>query len=290
MKKNIREVVFKNKRKDSPFDLLSLNDIIQNENLDHILTDYQVNDFYTLIVFTDGSGQHTIDFTDYPIARGTILSIRKGQIHKFFKSNAQGYVLLLLDDFFISYFDKSEVLKTMQLFNELISSPIVQMSEDEFQKICYMIDEIHQEYFSVNDELTMGIVRSSVQIILNKVFRFKSKNCKAFQEKKYLKDFTTFQELVESQCFLTKTVADYADQMCVTPRTLNNITTTIINKSAKQFIDEVVTVQIKRLLLHSDQSVKEIAFQAGFEESTNLYKFFKKHAGLTPEAFRNMCS
>jgi AraC family transcriptional activator of pobA len=70
-------------------------------------------------------------------------------------------------------------------------------------------------------------------------------------------------------------------------KTLNTITKNIVNKSAKEFIDEIYTKQIKRLLIHSDGAIKEIAYASGFEETTNFYKYFKRQTQLTPEQFRN---
>ena len=66
----------------------------------------------------------------------------------------------------------------------------------------------------------------------------------------------------------------------------NTVTKSIVNKSTKQFIDEINTKLIKRLLINTKLSVKEIAYQSGFEETTNFYKYFKRQTQTTPEQFR----
>lgn len=45
--------------------------------------------------------------------------------------------------------------------------------------------------------------------------------------------------------------------------------------------------EAKRLLIHTPQSVKQIALQLGFEEATHFNKFFKKQQNTTPKAFRD---
>jgi AraC family transcriptional regulator, transcriptional activator of pobA len=52
-------------------------------------------------------------------------------------------------------------------------------------------------------------------------------------------------------------------------------------------IDERVILEHKRLLVHTDLSIKELAAKTGFDEPTNLVKFFRHHTGHTPAAFRD---
>ena len=51
------------------------------------------------------------------------------------------------------------------------------------------------------------------------------------------------------------------------------------------------TASMKRMfdyliLFNTDLSIKEIAYQTGFEEPTNFVKYFKKEVGMTPSVFR----
>jgi AraC-like DNA-binding protein len=128
-----------------------------------------------------------------------------------------------------------------------------------------------------------------LHIFLNKLLRQKSLSALQLQNRKYLPEFVKLQALVEAHCLETKKVEDYAEKMNLSTKTINNITQNILHKSAKQFIDEIVILQIKRLLTNPNLSIKEIAYQAGFEETTNFYKFFKKYVQNTPESFRGVC-
>jgi len=98
--------------------------------------------------------------------------------------------------------------------------------------------------------------------------------------------FLVFQELVEKDCFKSKQVQYYAQKLNISTKTLNNIVKSIVNNSAKSFIDERTIMQIKRLLISSDQSIKEIAYTSGFNDPTNFFKYFKRFTGSSPEIFR----
>lgn len=270
------------------FDIIKLEELHGKKDLDHSPYDLHLVEFYIMILIEEGEGVHTIDFTDYTYKKGTLLTIRKDQIHKFHKNNqVKGTLLLFTDEFLVSYLEKLEALKTLQLFNEFLGVPKIQLSKTELTEFSNLINRIKNEYHQLNDDYSLGIIRSELHIIIAKLFRIKSNNNEIINNRKYLSEFIELQNLVEKNASQYSKVKDYARMMGLSTKTLNNITKNIVNKSAKEFIDEICTKQIKRLLINSDLPIKEIAYASGFEETTNFYKYFKRQTQLTPEQFRN---
>jgi len=282
------KVKFRNSNNpNSKFDLVRLEELYAREDIGHRIEDLHKVEFYLLIFITAGCGYHTIDFTDYNFDEGDVITVRKDQIHKFIKSRGvKGYILLFTDEFLSSYLEKLEALKTLQLFNELLSEPILKLSEPDLTLINDLIDRIEVEYTKEVDDYALSIIRSELHILITKLFRIKAKRNKNFIKKKYLAEFIIFQKLVEDNVVRTNRVNEYAKMMSISTKTLNTITRSILNKSAKEFIDEISIKQIQRLLINTALSVKEIAYASGFNESTNFYKYFKRQVGMTPEQFR----
>lgn len=285
--KNIKHVKFYNVRKpNSNFDFLKLEALLSRK-FEHDITQIHKIEFYHILIITQGEGYHTIDFMDYKYKKGTILTIRKDQIHKFFRATSvKGYLLLFTEDFISSHFSKLEALKTKQLFNELLSRPKIEMTMSDFDNIVTLIKQIESEYNEFNDEFSVGIIRSALHMLIIKLFRIKAKSKEILIQKKYLDEFLIFQKLVERHCFDTKKVIDYANKMNCSTKTLNNVVRSMLNKPAKAVIDEIVITQIKRLLINTPLSIKEIAYTSGFAEPTNMYRYFKKYTNTSPEAFR----
>ncbi|MFM8911530.1 MAG: helix-turn-helix domain-containing protein, partial [Flammeovirgaceae bacterium] len=94
-----------------------------------------------------------------------------------------------------------------------------------------------------------------------------------------------FKDLLEIHYRKLKHVNDYAKLISVTDKRLNQATKNVFDKSPKQLIDERVVLEAKRLLAHTNESVKEISFAMGFDEPTNFIKFFRKHSQSTPVEF-----
>lgn len=268
------------------FDILRLQKVYSFTGLNHSQFEPHLVKFYMILLVESGNGIHTIDFENYKLKAGSLLTVRKDQIHQFHKSNVTGKLLLFTDDFLVSYLEKLEALKTLQLFNEILGVPKIQLNKQSFSEINSVINRINKEYFKTNDSYSLGIIRSELHILITKLYRLKAEKNTIHHNKKYLKNFIAFQNLVEENVFKYSKVKDYARLLGVSTKTLNTITQSIVNKSAKVFIDDICIKQIKRLLINTEQTVKEIAYLAGFDETTNFYKYFKRQTKLTPEQFR----
>ena len=62
------------------------------------------------------------------------------------------------------------------------------------------------------------------------------------------------------------------------------------NISLKEYTDKVKIQEIKNMLLNSNQTLKEVAENCGFNDYKYFPKFFKYHEGMTPTEFYNTYS
>ena len=285
---NTKHIKFSNNQyRRSQFDLIRLEELFLRTELDHSPVELHKVEFYVILIIEQGKTLHTIDFIDYDCKKGTLITIRKDQIHKFHKGqNVKGSLLLFTDEFLITYLEDMEVQKTMLLFNELLHTPKLQLSSKNLKDILQKVSEIKEEYFSIKDKHSLSIIRSELHILITMLFRLKEKSDSVDFDKKYLTEFISLQKLIEENVTQTKAVKDYAKMMGRSSKTLNTICRSIVHKPAKEFIDEICTKQIKRLLINTELSIKEIAFKSGFEETTNFFKYFKRQTKVTPEQFR----
>lgn len=99
--------------------------------------------------------------------------------------------------------------------------------------------------------------------------------------------FHKFMHLVHEHAAQMHQVSFYAEQLCISPRYLNNITGTYSEgKTPKALIDEQLTAELKVLLNNPALSIAEIATACHFPDSSYLSRFFKKNTGLSPKDFR----
>ncbi|PQJ79889.1 AraC family transcriptional regulator [Polaribacter porphyrae] len=268
------------------FKITRLEDLLKLKEKDVINSNHSI-DYYTLIFITADIGRHSIDYNDYYYSRGTILSIRKNQIQKFYNNkNARGFSLFFREEFLNSYLNETEIRKTIQAFNEMLTSPKTQLNDEQFSNILLLITKIEEEVLTISDDYSNKIIRSLVHVLITAIYRIKSEGHNKVQLSKYLKEFIKFQNLLENNYTTTKKVGDYSKKLGFSSKKLNTVVQFVTHKSAKKFIDEVIIIKVKKNLLHTSLSIKEIAFKLGFRDPANLYKYFKKHTNYTPEAYR----
>ncbi|QQS31266.1 MAG: AraC family transcriptional regulator [Sphingobacteriales bacterium] len=102
--------------------------------------------------------------------------------------------------------------------------------------------------------------------------------------------YNNFIKLV-SQHFLTiRKVADYAVMLHVSADHLNRTIKSQSDKTAGEFIQEMLMLEAKAYLIHTKMSISEIAYQLDFSDPSHFNRFFKKLTAQTPVQFRNQFS
>lgn len=94
--------------------------------------------------------------------------------------------------------------------------------------------------------------------------------------------YVRFKKLLNEHYKQYRTVQYYAEELAITPKKLNSITKKHCGETAIQAIHNRILIEIKRQLMFSDLSHKEIAFDLGFNSPSALNKFVKAKLKETP--------
>lgn len=98
---------------------------------------------------------------------------------------------------------------------------------------------------------------------------------------------TSFKILLENNFITIKSPAAYAQKLNISTPYLNECVKNATGYPVSYHIQQRVILEAKRLLYHSDRSVKEISSELGYDDYPYFSRFFTKAAGMTPLAFRN---
>ncbi|PKV49819.1 AraC-like DNA-binding protein [Aquimarina sp. MAR_2010_214] len=94
-----------------------------------------------------------------------------------------------------------------------------------------------------------------------------------------------FNILVDTHFRKEHAVGFYAQKLFKSPKTLSN-NFAKFEKSPLQIIHDRIILEAKRLLIYTDKSAKEIAYEIGFEDASHLSRMFKRHTSLSPSEFK----
>ncbi|GAA4323271.1 helix-turn-helix domain-containing protein [Mucilaginibacter gynuensis] len=96
-----------------------------------------------------------------------------------------------------------------------------------------------------------------------------------------------FREVVSTHFIQLKRPADYAEKLNLSTAYLNECVKNSTGHPVSYHIQQRVILEAKRLLYHSDQSLKEIAAALGYDDYPYFSRLFSKVTGMSPVKFRN---
>lgn len=163
---------------------------------------------------------------------------------------------------------------------------IICVDEEQSAKI-HLLFQIFVDEFAEKDNLQEDMLRMLLKRLIIKITRlYKLQNEVLQVPSEELDIVRQYNLLVETNFKKWHQVQDYANEMHKSPKTLSNLFSTISTKSPLKIIHDRLVLEAKRLLIYTDLTIKEIAYELGFQEVPPFNRLFKKIATDTPSNFR----
>lgn len=282
--RKIPRITFREDLKQNGFDCLNLTDLTSKPIPDshHPNLPHRIN-FFAVMVITKGVVNHQVDFKHYELNTNDCLVISKGQVHSFDPNSVyEGYLLLFTEEFILKHLSISTHFKVSHLLNQHFSPPRYLLKKQLLKLFQNLISEIenHETVFRTN------IIAAHFSIFLLLLSEINHQTI-GYKNNDGFDSFENFRKAVEKNYQVTRNANDYAQELGISYKHLNEICKKYTSKTAKEFIDDYTVLEIKRILSSSSMSIKEVCFSTGFDEPTNFLKYFKKKTGMTPAQFKS---
>jgi AraC family transcriptional activator of pobA len=267
---------------DLAFKLLSFED---NTYFDHL----QRNNYYSLIWVTEGSGTLKTDFSEYNFGTNSLFSFTPYQPFMFLSNLIKGIAIYFHSDFFCIHKHETEVTCNGVLFNNIYQIPFISVDENLQNTLNKIIEQIKSEMRNP------GLAKYELLISYMKIFLISASRSKmeqqpeVIQSEKGNKEPIILQNLKESieKDFKSKhTPNDYAGLLNISPNALAKITKKHFNKTLTNLITERIIIEAKRELYLTNKSVKQIAYELGYNDEYYFSRFFKKNTDISPQVYR----
>jgi len=242
--------------------------------------------FYHLVLFTEGSGRHTIDFHHFQARPYQIYFMIPGQVHTWdFEGDMEGYVVNFSDSFFKSFLLQPEYLDSFSFLDQDSSNNVLMLSESVRAHVCGLFEELLSQNARASawrDDM--------VRVLLLQIFliieQSDSVDRKRNAEKGKNATVRNFMRLIDKHYDHLRLPGQYAEMLNVTPNHLNALCKEHVGMQAGELIRNRIVLEAKRLLINLDLTVSEIAYKLNFNDNSYFTKFFRKETGMTPEDFR----
>ena len=262
------------------FDTFRIRDLKTLLNGKDMVQDLHRHDFYFILILEKGRGSHSIDFVSYPVRNHAVFVLRPGQVHQLtLNKGSTGYLI----EFYRNMFQREQA----QLLSEIGAKNNYQPEPNSFKKLVGLVAAIHTEYHD-HRLLYQDVIRANMGILLIELLRHRAiESGTGDQAESYAQgQLDKLLNLIETHVSTKKQVPQYADLMNLSPYQLNATTKALLGKTCAQLIDEYVILESKRYLLATSNQVSLIARSLGYKDVSYFIRFFRKHTGHTPDAFR----
>ena len=168
------------------------------------------------------------------------------------------------------------------------------LSEEEENTIVTCVQNIKNEYSQRIDNHSQRVIVSNLELLLNYSLRFyerqfntrasKSKDVVSQFEHELAYYFKTEQHLENG----LPQIQYFADKAHLSQHYFSDLMKKETGRSPKDHINDFVVEKAKALLLRSNRSVSEIAYDLGFNYPHYFTRLFKSKTGNTPVEYRNL--
>jgi AraC family transcriptional activator of pobA len=241
---------------------------------------------YKIVWCTDGEERLVVDGYEVVIKKNHVLFCTPSNIVEIPKDTKGLIAFVFNREFYCIQHNDSEVSCMGLLFYGSSIAPVLELNEKDQRSFNAML-VLFQEEFDTKDHIQGEMLRTLLKrMLITSTRLIKQESNQTDLSVKQVELIRKFNILVEQHFKEKHQVADYADLLFKSPKTLSNFFKKNNVNSPLKVINGRIVAEAKRLLLYSDKSAEEIAYELGYNEPSHFSKFFKTQAGVSPLAFR----
>ena len=240
------------------------------------------------IVGLSGRCNISVNLTSYDITKNTILTIVPHHIvqaHSM-SDDFEGYIVLFTPSFAA---DINLLRSNLPFMTEMRYNPLVNLTEEEcnlFTNFCRFFHDIEgNELIGNSPEVRKGLL-TSLLYTLGALYRRQLPQVINEKPSRANIIFKKFLSLLVEHYTRERSVAFYANELCITPKYLGTICREVSSKMATDIIASAVILDAKAKLHNSDLTVQEISNSLNFPNASFFGRYFKRYTGYSPVQYR----
>ncbi|WP_312399661.1 helix-turn-helix transcriptional regulator [Sphingobacterium sp.] len=236
---------------------------------------------HTFYIVEKGTVTIEIDFQQYEINAPTVVYMHPDQVHRILDFTTMDICSLAvknenLNPDYLTFLEELAPAKPLELTNNICT--------DIFETFSLCLKFSRQNDNKLYYPLLKDSCNTLIALIISAFLDQNSVSNKASRTESITR---SFKRLLETNYCILKRPARYAKQLNISTHYLNESVKYTTGLTVSQHIQNRIILEAKRLLYHSDKSVKEIAFELGYDDYPYFSRLFNKSTGMSALAFRN---
>jgi AraC family transcriptional activator of pobA len=244
------------------------------------------HNYYEILIFFKGGGLHEIDFIQHTILNNSIHFVAANSVHLMRRDKrSDGATILFSEDFFYGDDTLYHFFKNLQVYSKPDSN-VLMLSKKEFTYFEALYTQMEYEFESRSAHAEINL-KSLMTLFLSRAdLKARAKNPEEANPKSRNQVIERYREHIEKGFLSHKGVKEYAAELHISPKHLNDLCKQHFSMTAQNIIHQRLLLEIKRLLVHTDLTIKEVCFRSGFDDPAHFNHFFRFHLSMTPLDYR----
>ncbi len=246
------------------------------------------SDHYKIYWIEDGSGTYDIDFKEFEINGCGIFCVSPGQMFSVKTEKVKtAYQISFDKEFYCVEAHGKEIACNGLIFNNVHRASGISVESSEAPAFRMIIDNIISELKNPGNA-HREMIETYLRMFLIHTLRLLDiqelqSSTVTHQKNKMVQDFIA---MVDKHFRTKHSVSDYAKELFITPKTLAKKLKALGYPTSTEIIQDRILMEAKRSLKFTQESIKEIAFDLGFDDPAYFSRLFSKKEGMTPLAYR----
>ena len=249
------------------------------------------SDHNSIHLITEGEVKVKINLIDYTLRKNDLVLFTSNMIRHFetVTPDCRSKNLLFSDDYLLGSAIPSKTAAGFDYLSGIIN-PVASLQQHQAELIVTQLTSLglKMRFAQTNPFYSDDILRFLFSALILEVGSLYQVESNPYVVSGSRKESVVHQfvKLVMKKFKEEKSVQAYADMLHITPKYLTSATRELTGKSAGTLIDDMLIVEAKLLLNESGMPIAHIAENLNFSDQFVFSKFFKKHTGQNPSAFR----
>lgn len=241
--------------------------------------------FHDILLVTHGRGTFTLDAERCRVAPGVVLFTRPGELRAWDVSRLDGACLFFTREFVAEAFADARFLDRLAFFRAGRPSAALALGPGQRRVFLARFAAMQREIRTLRADApdALRAVLYELLILLNRWYTKRHGERPGRAETTLVDRFVA---LVERDHARRHRVADYAAELGVSPGHLSVLCRAARRESASRILRQRITLEARRLLVHSDLPAAQVGFRLGFDDPAYFARFFRREAGRPPTQFR----
>lgn len=253
----------------------------------HSLRNIHNTALYTVLWIEEGSIKLEISGHQHKISAPSLLFLSQFQPYRIqgYSQSTSGTIIQFSSDFYCVHLHQQEVACNGVLFNTVFDPPNFSLSGEKSKALQGALLQFVEEF--ERSEKDGEMLFTLLKVVFKQAIRLRETDESNHQSTSVIHpEILKLKELLEQTFRNRLAPSDYAEKLNTSVGRLNKLVKSRTGLTLSAIIQERIIAEAKRELYLTNKSVKEIAFELGFDDPFYFSRLFKNVSEVSPETYR----